>query len=195
MLHIPEKVIESVRAFIKKDKLIILLLVGIVLIVISFPTKSKKQETNSGNEDGAANEECGRCDSEKYVSNLETRLEEVLAQTEGVGKNEVIITIKNNGRDIVSKTGTQSYSERDEKNVGNIDGKSIEKQKSEEVVYSEGENKKTPYVETCETPEICGVLIVAQGAGNATVRADIIRAASGLFGISVNKVNVLKMEV
>ena len=44
-------------------------------------------------------------------------------------------------------------------------------------------------------PEIAGVVIACEGADNNTVAASVTEAAQVLFGISVNRIKVLKMEV
>ena len=88
---------------------------------------------------------------------MEKRLKQVLSQIEGVGENEVAITVKNNGKSIVQKTNKDDYSQ-DEK--------------------------------ADETPEICGVLIVAEGADDIEINSKITKATSVLFGISINRINV-----
>ena len=44
-------------------------------------------------------------------------------------------------------------------------------------------------------PAIAGVVIACEGADDNTVAAAVTGAAQVLFGISVNRIQVLKMEV
>ena len=44
------------------------------------------------------------------------------------------------------------------------------------------------------SPEIEGVLVVAEGAGNGTVNRTIVEIVQALFGVEAHKVKVVKME-
>ena len=44
-----------------------------------------------------------------------------------------------------------------------------------------------------KTPEIEGIVVVAQGGGDANVKNSISKAAQALFDIPAHKVEVLKM--
>ena len=156
MINIPEKYKNAIKSMMKKDKLIILLIIGVIFLLINFPAKTKKNTTDT------KENTTGEIEENSYVKNMEKRLKQVLSQIEGVGENEVAITVKNNGKSIVQKTNKDDYSQ-DEK--------------------------------ADETPEICGVLIVAEGADDIEINSKITKATSVLFGISINRINVLKMEV
>ncbi len=72
----------------KKNRWIILLLVGILLVVIALPTDKKtgiRQDANSllGSD---------RAGSDTYSTDTETRLTNLLSQIEGVGDVQVMIT-------------------------------------------------------------------------------------------------------
>ena len=42
--------------------------------------------------------------------------------------------------------------------------------------------------------KVCGVVVVAQGAGNASVNAKISEAVKALFSIDVHKISIVKMR-
>lgn len=42
--------------------------------------------------------------------------------------------------------------------------------------------------------QVCGVVVVAEGAGNATVNARISEAVKALFSIDVHKISIVKMR-
>lgn len=42
------------------------------------------------------------------------------------------------------------------------------------------------------TPEVAGIVISADGGGNASVRAEISEAMEALFGLPAHKIKVLK---
>lgn len=73
----------------KKIDYIILLLIGLLLLVIVFPTSSK--EKSNYNLGGYTKED---------ATNLEKRLQNILEQMEGVGKTTVMITFEDNQKTV-----------------------------------------------------------------------------------------------
>lgn len=45
-----------------------------------------------------------------------------------------------------------------------------------------------------DSPEVCGVVVVAEGAGNATVNARISEAVKALFSVDAHKISIVKMR-
>lgn len=66
----------------KKNQWLILLLVGILLVVIAIPTKSKTEEKSVG------------ASKEWSTSETEQRLENILSQMQGIGEVHVMITYR-----------------------------------------------------------------------------------------------------
>lgn len=84
----------------KKERILILLLAGVLLLVIVIPTGQEGGETTvAGDSVQIVPEDAGRTKEEA----LEQRLAAVLAQADGIGKVEVMITLKSDGRQIVEK--------------------------------------------------------------------------------------------
>ena len=52
-----------------------------------------------------------------------------------------------------------------------------------------------PYIIQELTPSVEGVLVVAEGAGNATVKKQIQQTIEALFGLDAHKISIMKMEV
>ncbi len=187
-LKIPKKVKDFIKKIFTKESLPIVLLVGVLLVVISIPVKNtgKNQTTEAEyTEDVMHND---------YVTDIEKRLEDILKNTSGVGKNKVMITVRNTGKEVI-------YSQFDVDSVftteTDSDGNRVTEEMSqkESVIYTEENGVSKPYIQDEEMPEILGVLIIAQGAGEASVVSEITQAASVLLGIPVNKIKVMKMEV
>lgn len=143
---------------IKKDKLILIFLVGILLVIIKLPTKSSsKNNTNEYNIQSSVTKSAGS----DYGTLMELQLEEILSKVTGVGKTNVAVILKDSGKTVLNLEDSDNTS------------KKIEKE---------------------DKPEIQGVLIVAEGAGNVEIVSEITDAVSALLGIPVNKIKVLKME-
>lgn len=173
-----------------KEKLPLILLFGILIAIISIPVK--KSNDNQKTESDYTTKEVINTD---YVNNLEKRLEELLESTEGVGRAKVMITVMDNGKEILYSQWDRSKTAVTENNQ---DGSSVIKEESNEtesVLYTEENGNNIPYVQSEEMPRIQGVVIIAQGGGKADVTTKISEAASTLLGIPINKIKVLKMEV
>ena len=60
------------------------------------------------------------------------------------------------------------------------------------MIY-DGNDETFPYVTSRQNPQIEGVLVVAQGGGNARVNSDISEAIMALFDIEAHKIKVMKL--
>ena len=127
-------------SFIKEkgSKYLVFILIGLLILVMCIPTG-----TNSSS---IIKEETA--DTEQT---LETKLEQVLSEMEGVGRVKVMITTEGETESVFG------------------DGKSSQK--------------------------VCGVVVVAEGAGNATINARISDAVKALFSIDVHKITLVKMRL
>lgn len=194
---LPEKWKTTLSKFFTKDKLPIILLFGLLLIVINLPVKSaSKSRDASDPADNASGtvQNRGATAADDYVTNLEKGLERLLSQTAGVGKASVMISVKNSGKSNVFIQKNVTKSQTEEKDSAGGSRSASDYSEEESVIYTEVGGGNSPYVTEEEMPEILGVVIIAQGAGDARIVSDITEAASALLGISVNKIKVLKME-
>ena len=67
--------------------------------------------------------------------------------------------------------------------------------KQEETILSDSSGNSAPYIIKELEPEISGIVISCEGAGNKVVEASVLEAVQVLFGVSANHIKVLKMEV
>ena len=181
---------------LKKEQLMILLLCGVLLLVIAVPTEEAPQPQGSlaAQTERAQQNETPKETSESRIRQLERQLKSILSQVEGIGKTEVMLTIKSDGKKIVEKDVEQSRGK--EENQGE-DAAAVSDQdsSSESTVYQrDSQGNESPYVTEELAPQIEGVLVIAQGAGNASVAAEITEAVMALFGVEAHKIKVMKME-
>ena len=181
---------------LKKDQLLIIFLVGILLIVIAIPTDKPGAEEKPLEEESKILE----TDSDlnlgtSYEKELETRLEDTLRKVEGVGNVKVMITLKSSEEKIVEKDVPSMREETNE--VDGEGGERISTSSSydEETVYTQQEDgSSSPYVVKEIKPEIEGVLIIAEGGGNSVVVQNISEAVLALFRLEAHKIKVMKMN-
>ncbi len=158
----------------RKDQLLILVLLGVLLAVIAIPVEKKEEEpeADTSQEPSAAETE------EDYEAYLERRLEEILSQVEEVGQVRVMVTLEGSGEKRVEKDESISADSS-----------------QEETVYEElPDGGSTPYVKSETNPQVEGVLVIAEGGGNSRIKQEIMEAVQALFGIEAHKIKIMKME-
>ena len=168
----------------KKERILILLLAGVLLLVIVIPTGQEGGEmTETGDSVQVVSDDTGRTKEEA----LEQRLAAVLAQAVGIGKVEVMITLKSDGRQIVEKDMEQQDITDTETPAGSSS------RRETTVLQKNAKGDESPFVSEVEAPKIGGVLVLAQGM-DAAMANEITEAAMALFGIEAHKIKVMKME-
>lgn len=157
-----------------KDKLLILVLLGLLLAVVAIPVEKEQESGESGE---PVTEQMPE-ENLDYESRMEQKLEQLLGRVEGVGEVQVMLTFQGTGEKQVEKDSSLTGEET-----------------REETVYEEhGTSERTPYVTSETNPKVEGVLVIAQGGANSRIRQEIIEAAQALFGIEAHKIKIMKME-
>lgn len=157
----------------KLKALICLGLAGVLLIMLSEVVPAayeKKSETVNAD-----------CTYEEYVESLESKTQNLVSSIDGVGRCKVMITLKNSNESIFAKNSEESSSDSSYS-------------KKCEYVLNDGQDGTSPLLIKQYFPEIQGVAIVCDGAGNTVVRENIINSVSALFGVPVTKISVSKYK-
>lgn len=63
-----------------------------------------------------------------------------------------------------------------------------------EVMITTERTNQSAFGTSTTDEKVCGVVVVAEGAGNATVNARISEAVKALFSIDVHKISIVKMR-
>lgn len=178
---------------LSKDKLLLILLGGVLLVIISLPVKEKAAADDAGTSKETTNiVEHVQENASDYASELEGKLEKILSRVEGAGKVMVLVTFKDSGELIVKS----DISESTKTDGVTADGQLIGEKKIEEKVIfgKESDGSLSPYITKTVYPEISGVLVLAQGASDTGVMVRLTEAVSAVLGIEINKIKVMKME-
>ena len=179
-----------------KDQLLILLLSGILLVVIAIPTDGgkKKAPPDSGGDPAEELKTATGQEPDSYEKRQEERLKEALEKVEGVGEVEVMITLKSSWEKIVEKDRPSSSQTVEEADAGGGTRQTQEVSRSETTVYRDESGERTPYVVKELEPEVEGVIVIARGGGNASVKQNILEAVQALFPVEAHKIKIMKME-
>ena len=173
------------------EKIILIAIAGIVLLLANFSEwknaiseKTEKKEEKTVQTD----------QNDAYVSALENKLVHILENVDGVGKAEVMITLKSSKESVLNKDLSEEKQTEEERS-GETQKVNKNQKKQEETILSDSSGNSAPYVIKELEPEISGIVISCEGAGNKVVEASVLEAVQVLFGVSANQIKVLTMEV
>ena len=154
--------LKNVKGLIKKIKLEYLIVAALaVAALIILPNVFKTTEKETA--EGS--------DIAEYVSTLEDKLEKCLKTVHGVGKVNVIISVASGVEQVYATEVTKDAGGKTTEAPLLIGGKPVVKMES--------------------FPEILGVVIVADGANNLTVKMDLLNACKVFLSIDESKIKVM----
>lgn len=171
----------------EREKILILLLAGVLLLVVAIPTDS----TTKQEEPVIQTEGMKVYGTESKEELLEKKLEEILRTVNGIGEVKVMITLKSDGRKMVEKDERTSSSGSV---TGTENGVLQENFEEDTVFQRDSSGNEIPYVAETAEPEVAGVIVAAQGADHGAVAAEIMEAVMALFGTDAHKIKVMKMK-
>ena len=155
----------SLFGFLKKIKTEYLILFALLIVALIVFFSFNGKSTESNESTVTVNE---------YVDQLETKLKNCLKQVKGAGKVDVIISV---GSSMQTVFATQS------------------------AVSANGQNTVSPIIVSGKPvvvketyPEIVGVVIVAEGAGNLSVKIDLLNACETFLSITEDRIQILPMK-
>ncbi|WP_199794846.1 stage III sporulation protein AG [Paenibacillus faecalis] len=181
--------------------LIILGLVGVAIMLFnSFVHVKKLDNENIGREPppdqaaatsvhpptGSGSSEFGSIEKE-----FEDRTKEILEQVVGVGSVDVMVTVESTEEIIVQRNvkDTQELTEEDDGNGGKRHVTSYTR--DGQIVTYDSSGDQTPIVTKKVKPQVRGVLVVAKGAENETVRNLIVDAVQRGLNVPSYKISVV----
>lgn len=124
----------------------------------------------------------------------ENKLKEILKKIKGIGEVEVMLTMKSSDESIILKDAP--YSQETLNEVDSSGGSRISSNVTNDestVMIKDAQGNMVPYVTKELEAEVEGILILAEGARNGSIAADITTAAEVLFGVPAHKVKVLEL--
>ncbi|GAA4299264.1 stage III sporulation protein AG [Anaerocolumna aminovalerica] len=197
------KKIAGKKFIIKPANLVMLLIAGVLLLLTSFPnlfsSKSLQNEKNAPEKTVQTTRSSSDIkeedETEAYSDDLEKKLKKFLSNVAGIGKVEVMVTLKGSKERIVLKDSpyTQESMNEVDGEGGNRVSSSVKNDESTVMVGS-GSGENLPYVVQELEPEVEGIAVIAEGGDNPEIIAEIIEAVQVLFNVPAHKVKVMKMN-
>lgn len=185
------------RTWLRKDRLLILLLSGVLLLVITLPVSDR-----DGEEDSSLAQEgqtaTGLSGDEDYAGYMERKLEEALSEVYGVGKVKVMVTLRSTSEKVVEKDEEQESETVTEQDSQGGTRTTSRSSSSGTTVYGESDSGASagqePYVTKELTPSVEGVVVIAQGGDQPVTVQNITEAVQALFNIDTHKIKVMKLN-
>lgn len=181
---------------LKKDQLLILLLLGILLVVIAIPAGREDEVAGGGVLESGSGEETveGTAGSQaEYVKYMEEKLADTLSQIEGAGEVTVMITLESSAERIVEKDETYEGETVTESDSQGGSRDTDQSSREESTVYAQGDGQDgMPYISKELSPKIGGVVVIAPGGEKAQVKQNITEAVEALFGVESHKIRIMK---
>ena len=168
----------------KKTQYLIMVIVIAMILLIYFST------FGSGN--GSSNKDTGgeTATMADSTAQMEEKLKGILAKVEGAGEVDVMIYYESTAEQVpaFSEDTTDTSST-------NNGGESSTKSQKSDVAKVQGSSGSDALIIKEIAPEVRGVVVVAQGAGNISVRLNLLEAVTTLLDVPKEKVEVLKMNI
>lgn len=168
----------------KKIQYVAILLLAVIILTIYFSSfKSGAADTITP--------ETSKASFEFY--DLESRLEEILSRIEGAGRVEVMIAYESTPEKVPALSVDKQTSSSTDVGENGTNTTNTENTKSG-VVTVNGNNGNDAFVLRENTPEIKGVIVIAEGADNIAVKLDLLNAVKTVLNVSLDRVDVYKMN-
>lgn len=172
--------------------LFVLILVGVFFMLVGnlFNPSTQDKSLERVSEDNSQSR--GRNFS--LEEELEEKLENVLSQISGAGTVAVNITLDTGTKYIYARNNNDSNKKiLEEDKAGGVRETEQHEQRSEIVILDQG-GASEAVIKNKIRPQIRGVLVVAEGAVDSKIKADLIDAVKVGLGIKSYKIKVLAKE-
>jgi stage III sporulation protein AG len=120
------------------------------------------------------------------LSDEEKRIAKALSEAAGVGKTEVVLTLKSSIETVYQSDVTSQSSVSQDNTESSVS--------SETVVISSGSGSEQAIVQKRFYPEYRGALVICERADSPTVKLKVINAMKALTGLPSDKITVLSRK-
>lgn len=178
------------------QNLVIMLVAGIVLLLVSAYFANTRGDGASGelmveSLEFEAVAVSSTLSQERYISQ---QMEEILSLVAGAGQVRVMLTLGSPASIYAQNTQASLSITTEEDGEGGVRNIDTETSSHTYVMVRQSDGSERPLRIQEVRPNIEGVIIVAEGAGDVAVRDALVRAAHTVLGIAVHRVQVFQMQ-
>ncbi len=133
--------------------------------------------------------------AESYEERLEKKLEETLSYVYGAGKVKALVTVSYGKEKILATSEKNEFSQLTEDDGGGGTRESMtQKTESQTILVKQKDGGESPLILKEIEPKIEGVVIIAEGGGDITVKDALTRAVQAAYNVEAHKISILKMK-
>ena len=178
------KKMHGLNAKKKTQYLAVLLVVAIILAIYFSSLDTGSAQKTDGEAAAGALAETISSDTE-----MEDRLKRVLSKVDGVGDVDVIINYESTAERVPAFSEDRQVSKSDSQ-----DTSSETTSEKSDIATVQGNGASEALIVKENQPEVRGVIVVAQGVEDISVRMNLLNAVTTLLNVSADKVEILKMN-
>lgn len=178
------KKLHGLNAKKKTQYLAVLLVVAIILAIYFSSLDTGGAKITDDKAEAGAPAETISSDTE-----MEDRLKRVLSKVDGVGDVDVIINYESTAERVPAFSEDRQVSKSDSQ-----DTSSETTSEKSDIATVQGNGASEALIVKENQPEVRGVIVVAQGAEDISVRMNLLNAVTTLLNVSADKVEILKMN-
>ena len=134
-----------------------------------------------------------KLESESYYKQVEDRLAHVLSQIKGAGEVKVMINYSGTS-EIITATTKNTSTDKTTDNGSNSNRVTESKTEITEPVIIQQNGEDVPVIIKEILPDIVGVIVVAEGAKDMSVKLNLVSAIQTLLNVSADKVEIFAMK-
>lgn len=173
----------------KKVENLITFLILLVILIVALNSIYNEDESQA-----IENKEVNSLNTrnESYKTEFEIRLENILSKINGAGEVNVMVSYENEVKKIPMVDTKNTTTVTSEKDSAGGERKTEETNIEEIVIYESNGNLKSPVIQEYTVPKILGVIVVAEGAKDMTVKEKLINAVTSITDVASHKIQVLE---
>lgn len=164
-------------------------LAGILLIFLSefiWPSGGGKKQASTSSQAGTS--------ADTYEKKVESQLQSIIGQIEGVGKVRVMVTLQSGVENVFEQDDkTTADKSQDSQKDGSVQTQDNSNSEQNPVVIQNGDGGQQALIKTQVQPKIQGVVVVCSGGNNADVCLNVVDTISTALGIPSNHISVSQM--
>lgn len=140
-----------------------------------------------------SNDNLVKTDTKSYYEQVESRLQTVLSEIKGAGEVKVMINYSGTSEIITAMTkNTSTDKTTDKGSSSNRVTESTTEVTEPVIIQQNGED--VPVIIKEILPDIVGVIVVAEGAKDMSVKINLVSAIQTLLNVSADKVEIFTMK-
>ena len=177
------KIISKLKSIKHIEIYLVIILAGIVLLIWfgDFGLKSTKASTETKQISSTV---------AVYTQELENKLEKTLSQIEGAGEVCVMITLDGSSQLILAYETENKSNTTDNTTSSGTSTKTNNTSTNSTPIIINTNGQSSPLVLSEIMPNIKGVVVVCEGAGNIRVKLNILEAIQALLGVNSSQVEI-----